>query len=557
MDMDDDACYRALTTRDARFDGRFFTGVVTTGIYCRPICPARTPKRENVRFFPSAAAAQDAGFRPCLRCRPETSPDLGAWRGASNTVARALGLIEAGALDDADVDRLAERLGVGERQLRRLFRKHLGASPIAVAQTRRVLLAKQLIHETRLPMAEVAMASGFGSVRRFNETFQQLYERPPIELRRLGGPEAPNAGGEAVRLTLPYQPPYDWDALIGFLALRAIPGIERVGPARYERSLSIGGEVGVIRVEPAAKARLAVSVRFPRISALPSIIARVRRVFDLAADPVAIAAHLAQDPALAPMVAARPGLRVPGAWDGFELAIRAILGQQITVVAARGLAAKLVAAHGTPLPGELASEGLTHVFPSPGSLASVDFSTLGMPRARAAALSAMTHAVVADPDIFGPRRTLEDAVGALKALPGIGEWTAQYIAMRELREPDAFPAADIGLMRALADASGRRPSPAELSARAEAWRPWRAYAALHLWSSETKRGESVTLPPLAGESGEPPSATAGGASPMGASGAGDFPHRRRVPDGTARRFPPKGEETIQSEPLLLHEGDRR
>jgi AraC family transcriptional regulator, regulatory protein of adaptative response / DNA-3-methyladenine glycosylase II len=489
MDMDDDACYRALTTRDARFDGRLFVGVKTTGIYCRPICPARTPKRQNVRFYPTAAAAQSAGFRPCLRCRPETSPDLAAWRGASNTVARALGLIEAGALDDEDVEGLADRLGVGERQLRRLFRKHLGASPIAVAQTRRVLLAKQLIHETRLPMAEVAMASGFGSVRRFNETFQQLYDRPPAQLRRLGGAEVPTAPGEAVQVTLPYQPPYDWDALLAFLALRAIPGVERVGAGGYERSLAIGGSVGVIRVEPATRSRLAISVRFPKISALPAIIARVRRVFDLAADPVAISTHLARDTALAPLVAARPGLRVPGAWDGFELAIRAILGQQITVVAARGLAARLVAAHGEALPAELASEGLTHVFPSPRRLVGADFAALGMPRSRAAALTAMTEAVVADPLIFGARRTLDDAIGALKALPGIGEWTAQYIAMRELREPDAFPAADIGLMRALADAGGRRPSPAELAARAEAWRPWRAYAALHLWASETPKTE--------------------------------------------------------------------
>src|SRR5579871_3433555 len=221
MDLDHDACYRAVETRDARFDGRFFTAVKTTGIYCRPVCPARTPKRENVVFYPTAAAAQEAGFRPCLRCRPETSPDLGAWLGASATVGRALRLIEAGALDEADVDALAGRLGVGERQLRRLFRQHLGASPVAVAQTRRVLLAKQLIHQTRLPMAEVAMASGFGSVRRFNETFQQLYDRPPGALRRLGGAEQSAGDGEAVHLTLPYQPPYDWDGIMDFLAMRA------------------------------------------------------------------------------------------------------------------------------------------------------------------------------------------------------------------------------------------------------------------------------------------------------------------------------------------------
>ena len=226
MDLDHDACYRAVETRDARFDGRFFTAVKTTGIYCRPVCPARTPKRENVIFYPTAAAAQEAGFRPCLRCRPETSPDLGAWRGASNTVSRALVLIEAGALDEGDVDALAGRLGVGERQLRRLFRRHLGASPVAVAQTRRVLLAKQLIHETRLSMTEVALAAGFGSVRRFNETFQQLYDRPPIALRRSG--REPTSAAGAVTLKLPYKPPYDWDAILAFLAPRAIPGVEVV-----------------------------------------------------------------------------------------------------------------------------------------------------------------------------------------------------------------------------------------------------------------------------------------------------------------------------------------
>ncbi len=486
MDMDDDACYRALQTRDARFDGRLFVGVRTTGIYCRPICPARTPLRKNVRFYPSAAAAQEAGFRPCLRCRPETSPDLGAWRGASNTVSRALSLIEAGALDEGDVEALADRLGVGERQLRRLFRQHLGASPVAVAQTRRVLLAKQLIHQTRLPMTEVALASGFGSVRRFNETFQQLYDRPPASLRRLEGVEVSASNAGAVTLPLPYKPPYDWDAILGFLSLRAIPGVEVVSDGRYARTIALGDDRGLVMVEPMDGERLNVTIRFPKISALPAIIARIRRVFDLAADPAAISAHLSRDPVLAPMVAARPGLRVPGAWDGFEIAIRAILGQQITVHAARGLAGKLVAAHGEPLPAELvgAAPGLTHVFPSPRSLAGADFAALGMPRSRAAALTALTEAVTADPLIFGARRSLEDAVGALKALPGIGEWTAQYIAMRELREPDAFPAADIGLMRALADETGKRPNPAELAARAEAWRPWRAYAALHLWSSE-------------------------------------------------------------------------
>ena len=294
MDMDRTACYRAISTRDARFDGRLFVGVKTTGIYCRPICPARTPKFENVSFYASAAAAQEAGFRPCLRCRPEISPDLAFWRGTSNTVSRALALIEAGGLDDDDVEGLANRLGVGARQLRRLFRQHVGASPIAVAQTRRVLLAKQLIHETSLPMAEVALASGFNSVRRFNETFLQLFGRPPATLRRSRDKTRREAGALSVRL--PYRPPYDWDAMLSFLAARAIPGVEIVSGDSYRRTIAIGGNCGVISVAPAGKNRVDVAVRFPDMAALPQIIARVRRVFDLAADPDTIGAHLALDP---------------------------------------------------------------------------------------------------------------------------------------------------------------------------------------------------------------------------------------------------------------------
>ena len=316
IDLDHEACYRAVCQRDARFDGRIFTGVKTTGIYCRPICPARTPLSKNVIFFPTAAAAQEAGFRPCLRCRPETAPDLGAWRGTSNTVSRALSLIEHGALDDADVDALAGRLGVGERQLRRLFRQHLGASPVAVAQTRRVLLAKQLIHETHLPMTEVAFAAGFGSIRRFNETFRQLFGRPPRELRRSTSPEFSAAAAGEIVLLLRYQPPYDWNATIAFLRQRAIAGIEHVRAQRYARTLQLDGLSGTVTVEPADGNALRATVRFPKLSALPAIIARLRRVFDLGADPLAIAAHLARDPTLAPLVKARPGLRVPGAWDG-------------------------------------------------------------------------------------------------------------------------------------------------------------------------------------------------------------------------------------------------
>ncbi|MDP3748248.1 MAG: AlkA N-terminal domain-containing protein [Phenylobacterium sp.] len=485
--MDDDACYRAFQTRDARFDGRIFCGVKTTGIYCRPICPARTPKRENMTFHRSAAAAQEAGFRPCLRCRPETSPDLGSWRGTSNTVSRALALIEAGAMDIGDVDALAGRLGVGERQLRRLFQQHVGASPVAVAQTRRVLLAKQLLHETRLPMAEVALAAGFGSVRRFNETFQQLFRRPPGALRRLGGAEIAAGEGGAATIKLPYRAPYDWQAMLAFLTARAIPGVEVVANGRYARTLTVGDARGVVMVEPGEGAYLKVTLRFPKVQAWPTIIAKVRRVFDLAADPAIIEAHLSEDPDLAPLVAARPGLRAPGAWDGFELSVRAVLGQQITVHAARQLAGKISAAYGEPLLDEAANQmGLTQFFPTPECLATVDVETLAMPRARGRALVGLAAAAAADPDLFGTRRSLDEAVAALRALPGIGEWTAQYIAMRALREPDAFPSADIGLMRALETPDGVRPTPAELLIRAERWRPWRAYAASHLWAADPK-----------------------------------------------------------------------
>jgi AraC family transcriptional regulator, regulatory protein of adaptative response / DNA-3-methyladenine glycosylase II len=306
--LDQEACYRAVLTRDARFDGRFFGCVKTTGIYCRPVCPARTPKRENMVFVPTAAAAEEAGFRACLRCRPETAPDMGAWRGTSNTVSRALSLIEQGALDEGDVDALAGRLGVGERQLRRLFRQHLGAAPVSVAQTRRVLLAKALIQESDLSMAQVALASGFGSVRRFNETFQALYARPPSALRRRA--ERPGDGG--VRLSLPYRPPYDWDALFGALAARD-DAVER-GVWRRDLARDIDGAEGFVMATPGEPGRLKLVVEADDLRALPGVLARVRRVFDLSADPEAIARDLSADPVLRPLVEARPGLRLPGLW---------------------------------------------------------------------------------------------------------------------------------------------------------------------------------------------------------------------------------------------------
>jgi AraC family transcriptional regulator of adaptative response / DNA-3-methyladenine glycosylase II len=366
-----------------------------------------------------------------------------------------------------------------------LFQQHLGASPIAVAQSRRVLLAKQLVHETRLPMTEIAMAAGYGSLRRFNDAFQALFKRPPTALRRAGGQDVSAGPSGEISLLLRYRPPYDWPAMLGFLRARAITGVESVEGETYRRTIGLDGQQGTITVRPADGAgkgnALNAVVRFPKLSALPQIIARLRRVFDLAADPDAIALQLVKDPTLAPLVAARPGLRVPGAWDGFELAVRAVLGQQITVPGAIRLAGTLVARFGEKL--REPDGALTHVFPDPAALVGVDPASLGMPRSRGVALLAVAAAVVADPQIFAAGRGLEEAVAQLRALPGIGEWTAQYIAMRQLREPDAFPAADIGLMRAMADSDGLRPSASALLARAETWRPWRAYAAQHLWAS--------------------------------------------------------------------------
>jgi AraC family transcriptional regulator of adaptative response / DNA-3-methyladenine glycosylase II len=483
--LDRDACYRSLQTRDARFDGRLFTGVTSTGIYCRPVCPARTPLLENCRFFASAAAAQDAGFRPCLRCRPETAPDLASWRGTSSTVSRALALIADGGLDggEAGVDALAERLGVGGRQLRRLFQQHLGASPIAVAQTRRVLFAKQLIQETRMPLAEVALAAGFGSVRRFNETFRQLFRRAPGELRRKGVAEMPSGSGVTLRLR--YRPPYDWAAMLAFLEARAIDGVEQVEGGCYRRTVSHEGQRGTVEVrhEPAHDS-LAVTLRFPSVRAFPALLARVRRVFDVGADIETIGAHLSRDAFLAPLLARRPGLRAPGGWDGFELAVRAVLGQQVSVAAARGLAGRLVGLCGDELPD--AEPGLSRAFPSAERVAAADLGALGMPGARREALKALAEAALADPTLFQPRGSVEEATARLCAIRGVGEWTAQYIALRALRETDAFPASDLGLLRGAASEGGARPTPAELLRRAEAWRPWRAYAAQHLWSADAE-----------------------------------------------------------------------
>jgi AraC family transcriptional regulator of adaptative response / DNA-3-methyladenine glycosylase II len=496
--LDPDVCYRALQTRDTRFDGRFFTAVTSTGIYCRPICPARTPMRSHCRFFSTAAAAEQAGFRACLRCRPEIAPQSPAWRGTASTVSRAMARIEEGALDGphASVERLAASLGVGERQLRRLFDKHVGASPLAVAQTRRVLFAKQLLHETRLPMASVAMAAGFGSIRRFNDTFLSLYKRPPSQLRRRS---VTASGAAPLILRLSYRPPFDWNALLAFFAARAIPGVEEVRDGIYRRIVRVENHVAIVAVShlPARNA-LQVEIVCDHVPALPVIASRLRRVFDLDADTETIAAHLSRDRTLASIVRRQPGLRTPGGWDAFEIAVRAILGQQISVVAARSLAAKLVALCAPSL--ALGDAALTHAFPIAKQLAAADLSKLGMPAARRAALKSLAQAAIRHPELFEAANTLEESIARLRSIPGIGEWTAQYIALRGLHHPDAFPASDIGILRNAEQLFRARLSPAQLLARSEQWRPWRGYAAQHLWTAnfagDKLRSSKIRATPL-------------------------------------------------------------
>jgi AraC family transcriptional regulator of adaptative response / DNA-3-methyladenine glycosylase II len=378
---------------------------------------------------------------------------------------------------------MAERLGLGERQLRRLFLQHLGASPISVAQTRRVLFAKQLIHETRMPMTEVAMAAGFGSLRRFNEIFLDLFHRPPSALRRKN---LARQEEKDVTLRLRYRPPYDCGCMLDFLRARAIEGVEVIEGERYLRTVEVNGKMGSVEVTHLAdRQSLGVSIRFPDVRLLPAIVARVRRLFDLGADIETIDEHLSGDAVLAPLVAERPGLRAPGGWDGFETAVRAVLGQQISVVAARRLAGQLVALHGRAVPKQfLIHSGLSHVFPTARRLAVASSIELGMPAARLATLKAVAEAAMGDPNLFRPFGSIEETIARLRAIRGIGEWTAQYIALRALREMDAFPATDVGLLRSVGGMDGVKTTHEELLSRAESWRPWRAYAAQHLWAAD-------------------------------------------------------------------------
>ena len=470
--MDDpERCYQALKARDSRFDGRFYTAVLSTGIFCRPTCPARTRKFQNCSFYRSAAAAHAAGFRPCLRCRPEVAPGLAGWRGTANTVRRALDLISEGALAESGVEGLASRLGVGGRHLRRLFEEHVGTSPIEVAQAHRLLFAKKLLSETALRVSDVAHASGFSSVRRFNAAIRDVYGKTPRELRG-----SPASRDHRIRLKLPFKPPYDWSAMLAFLCARAIEGLEEVDAdvdgGAYRRTF----ETGVVEVRRENDSHLLATIQLDDVRVMTSIVVRLKRLLDLDADVELIGRHLSGDGTLAPLVAKRPGLRVPGAWDGFELAVRAVVGQQITVAAARRLAGKIVERYGERLPEPVG--GLSRMFPRPERLARADVASLGMPRSRARTIVTVAKAAIAEPDLFRC-----GSVERLQALSGIGDWTAQYIAMRALGEPDAFPLSDIGLLRALENGDGR-PAPKELLARSESWRPWRAYGAQHLWTED-------------------------------------------------------------------------
>jgi AraC family transcriptional regulator of adaptative response / DNA-3-methyladenine glycosylase II len=486
-------CERARLARDARFDGQFFVGVITTGIYCRPICPAVAPKSENVSFYPSAAAAGEAGFRPCLRCRPECAPGTPAWSGTSTTVRRGLRLIAGGALDDGDVEQLSDRLGVTSRHLRRLFTKHLGASPLAVAHTQRLHFAKRLLDETALPMSHISSAAGFGSIRRFNDTFKKTYGRTPRELRKFGD-ESNDAGRTAtLSVRLPYRKPFSWSAMLDFFEGRATPGVESVAGDSYRRTICTGGKHGVIAVSPEKKsAYLTLTLSCVDTGTLFEIVQRSREVFDLDAPTVEIASTLRKDKCLRALIKKSAGIRVPGAWDGFELTIRAILGQQISVKAATTLAGRIAERYGDrlELPNESVETGLTRIFPTPERLRRARLNNIGLVRSRADTIRRVASAVVAGDLNYDAAQEPDAFCASLTSIKGVGDWTAQYVAMRALKNPDAFPHADLGLLKALdsLDRQSGQVTPKDLLHRAEAWRPWRAYAALLLWSSLANSG---------------------------------------------------------------------
>ncbi len=474
--LDPRICEQARRSRDARFDGLFFTAVTSTRIYCRPVCPAPTPKAQNIRYYPNAAAAEAAGFRPCLRCRPELSPGSAQWRRADDHVARALRAINEGALQDGGMEAVCARLGIGTRQLRRLFDQTFGTSPIAVATTQRLLFAKQLLSETRMPMTEVAMASGFGSLRRFNAAFQTAYRMPPSRLRS----SEPLQSVDTLQLRLSYRPPFDFARSLAFLRQRVIPGIEHIDDASYRRDLILSRGAAWFEVRQIADAH-ALQVTARNISAveLADVVRRIRRQFDLDADPSNVEEVLRTDALFRRKNAFNPGLRIPGGYDGFEVAVRAVLGQQISVAATTTFARRLVAQFGAAV---ITEDGKSvHRFPTPAELADAPLESIGIIRSRAHALRSMARAVADGRVGFRTEQGLDAFVGDWVQLPGIGDWTANYIAMRALAHPDAFPAGDLILRRQAAD-GGTAFTEKALRSRAESWRPWRAYSVIQLWT---------------------------------------------------------------------------
>ncbi len=475
------ACEIARLSRDARFDGVFFTAVLTTRIYCRPVCPARAPKAENVVYYPSAAAAQAQGFRPCLRCRPELAPGNHLWLQGEHLVSRALKLINEGYLAEHSLEMLAMRLDIGARQLRRLFVKYLGAPPMAVHATQRLLFAKQLLTETHLTITEVAMASGFGSLRRFNSAFAEANHAEPRAFRR--SPKA--RADKALVLRLGYRPPYDFTTLLGFLKTRALPGIELVDEHSYQRVFAGVEMPGWLRVSvwPGEQHALQLELVNVAPSQMLGVVTRIRRMFDLDADPLAIAHTLHASSLLAPIIERYPGLRLPGGWDGFEVAVRAVLGQQVSVAAARTLASRIVQRYGTVIESPVGS-ALDRLFPGPEQLADADLGQMGITLARIDTIQGIARALIEGRVDFAVEQPLETFIRRWVQLPGIGEWTAHYIAMRVLKHPDAFPAADL-ILRREANPLGAPFSTKALQTLAESWRPWRAYSVMYLWRAAT------------------------------------------------------------------------
>jgi len=484
MTQDSSALYSAYASRDPRFDGVFYIGVTSTGIYCRPVCTARTPKAANCRFFDSAEAAEKASFRPCLRCRPELAPGNAPVDDAHRIAHLVAHRIDEGMLDDGGgLERIAAQFGWSSRQIRRMVQKELGVSPIELVQTRRLLLAKQLLTETTLPITQVAFASGFSSLRRFNDAFNGRYRMPPTRFRKVAASEVASAvTPETFTLQLTYRPPFDWPGMLRFMSARALKGIESVHGDEYLRTVQLGDHVGWIRVRNVPDQRtLIVELMQSLTPVLPALLGRLRHLFDLSSRPDVISAHLAQDPLLADAVTRNPGLRVPGAFDGFELAVRAILGQQITVKAATTLAGRFVEAFGDRV--ETPHAGLTRLSPTPRRVARAsaeEIASLGIVRTRALSIIAIAQEIVSGRVRLEAGADPGQTIESLVALPGIGMWTAHYIAMRALRWPDAFPKEDIALRKKLGGVTAARAE--QLSQK---WRPWRSYATLHLWQGVT------------------------------------------------------------------------